>query len=99
MVGFSQSVPPSVILSLHAAQHSAPPDTQLAGGALVCSVASCMCACVHLCMCALVFVQCSVCVVELFLWTIEHTNSSLDIQCNVSPITGFVRHTMSVLYA
>ena len=37
-------------------------------------------------------------IVEWFLWTIEHTNRSLDIQCNVSPITGFVRHTM-YLYA
>ena len=33
------------------------------------------------------------CVVEWFLWTIEHTNRSLDIQCNVSTITGFVRRT------
>ena len=32
-------------------------------------------------------------IVEWFLWTIEHTNRSLEIQCNVSPITGFVRHT------
>ena len=38
-------------------------------------------------------------VVEWFLWTIEHTNSSLDIQCNISPITGFVRHTRQTLYA
>ena len=33
-------------------------------------------------------------IVEWFLWTIEHTNRSLDIQCNVSPITDFVRHTL-----
>ena len=33
-------------------------------------------------------------IVEWFLWTIEHTNRSLDIQCNISPITGFVRYTM-----
>ena len=32
-------------------------------------------------------------IVEWFLRTIEHTNRSLDIQCNVSPIMGFVRHT------
>ena len=35
-------------------------------------------------------------IVEWFLWTIEHTNRSLDIQCNVSPITGFIRHTIIV---
>ena len=35
-------------------------------------------------------------IVEWFLWTIKHTNRSLDIQCNVSPITGFIRHTMQV---
>ena len=38
-------------------------------------------------------------IVEWFLWTIEHTDRSLDIHCNVSPITGFVRHTMIALYA
>ena len=31
-------------------------------------------------------------IVEWFLCTIEHTNRSLDIQCNVLPIMGFGRH-------
>ena len=35
-------------------------------------------------------------IVEWFLWTIEDTTVHLIIQSNVSPITGFVRHTMYV---
>ena len=29
----------------------------------------------------------------ILLWTIEHTTNTCQIQCHVSPIMGFIRHT------